>query len=493
MYPSAVVPTRGRLSKSRYVQGLQCHKLLWLRVHEPGAPELVVDPRLQAVFDRGHLVGEAARERFPGGVLVEGDYRDYTGRIEKTRRALADGAGCLFEAAFEADGVFVAVDVLERTKRGFVLAEVKSTLEVKEPHLPDVAIQLHVLRRAGLTVRRADVMHLDRDCTYPDLSNLFARENVTADATALLPSIPRELRRMERMLAGPCPAIEVGDQCTDPYPCPFIERCWPRLPRHHVKTLYRIGRRWAQLVDDGYELIRDLPEDLPLSPPAERQRRAVRSRKLVVDPGLADALEAIRPPVAFLDFETVAPPIPVWRGCHPYQPVPVQLSCHVAGGRGARHHAFLAEAGSDPRPAVADAVVRACGDARTVVAWNARFEAACIEHLAEAVPGRRRALLAIRDRLVDLLPIVRDHVYHLDFLGSFSLKAVAPALAEGIRYDALEIADGDTASAALEGLLLRPDSIPAAERRRLRKELLAYCAEDTLALVKIHERLVALA
>ncbi len=493
MYPLAVVPFRVHLSKSRFCQGLQCHKQLWLRVHEPDAPELAVDPKLQAVFDRGHLVGEAARERFPGGVLVEGDHREPRRWIEQTRRALAGGAGCLFEAAFEADGVFVAVDVLERTRRGFVFAEVKSTLEVKEPHVPDVAIQLHVARRAGLAVRRADVMHLNRDCTHPDLSNLFVRENVTAAARALLPSIPRQIRRMQRMLAGPCPPIEPGDQCIDPYPCPFIERCWPRLPRHHVSTLYRIGRRRAdQLVADGYELIRDLPEDLPLSPPAGRQRRAVRSRKLVVEPGLAAALEAIRPPVAFLDFETVSPPIPVWPGCHPYQAVPVQLSCHVAGGRGARHHAFLAEAGPDPRPAVADAVARACGDARTVVAWNARFEADCLAHLAEAVPGRRSALLTIRERLVDLLPIVRDHVYHPDFLGSFSLKAVAPALGEGVSYDALAIADGDAASAALEALLLRPDTLPAGERRRLRKELLCYCAQDTLALVKIHERLGAL-
>ncbi len=115
-----------RLSKSRFCQGLQCPKLLWLRVHEPDAPELKVDPKLQVIFDRGHLVGEAARERFPGGTLIDGEYWQYREKIEKTRRALNDGASCVFEAAFEADGVYVAVDVLLRGKGGFSLLEVKS-------------------------------------------------------------------------------------------------------------------------------------------------------------------------------------------------------------------------------------------------------------------------------------------------------------------------------------------------------------------------------
>src|SRR6185369_5776968 len=117
------------------------------------------------------------------------------------------------------DGVFVAVDVLERRRRGFRLVEVKSTLDVKEPHLPDVAIQLHVLRRAGLDMRRAEVMHLNRECSFPDLSNLFVRDDVTGDAEALLPAIPRQVRNLKRMLAGPLPKVEPGEQCATPYPC----------------------------------------------------------------------------------------------------------------------------------------------------------------------------------------------------------------------------------------------------------------------------------
>jgi predicted RecB family nuclease len=138
-------------------------------------------------------------------------------------------------------------------------------------------------------------------------------------------------------------------------------------------------------------------------------------------------------------------------------------------------------------------VVRACDGARTVVAYNSRFEARCLDHLAAAAPRLAKPLRSIRSRLVDLLPIVRDHVYHPAFGGEFGLKAVAPALVRGAGYDDLDVADGDAASRLLEGLLLAPDALSAVERARIRRQLLAYCERDTEVLVKVHERLRAIA
>ncbi|MFL5302212.1 MAG: DUF2779 domain-containing protein [Anaeromyxobacteraceae bacterium] len=249
----------------------------------------------------------------------------------------------------------------------------------------------------------------------------------------------------------------------------------------------------AWFVAKGWETIAELPDDVVLLPAAARQVRSVRSGRLVVEGTLAEALATIVAPVAYLDFESVNPPVPAWAGCHPYQHVPVQMSCHVVGPTGGIEHLeHLAEKGGDPRPALAAAVVRACGSARTVVAYHARFEQACLEHLAEAVPEHRDALLAICDRLVDLLPVVRDHVYHPRFGGSFGLKSVLPALVPGAGYDDLAIGDGDTASATLEGLLLSPDAQPGEDCQRLRRELLAYCERDTLAMVRLVERLEGL-
>jgi hypothetical protein len=220
----------------------------------------------------------------------------------------------------------------------------------------------------------------------------------------------------------------------------------------------------------------------------------VNAGKVVVEPGLAGALEKLAFPMAFLDFETVMPAVPVWSGCGPYSQVPVQMSCHVVGARGAvRHHEHLAEGDDDPRPAIAEAVIDACAGAGTVVAYNAGFEKRCIEHLAEAVPGRRKGLLGVTERLVDLLRVVRRYVYHPDFRGEFGMKAVGPALVKGLTYDELEIGEGATAAAVLEGLLLRGGQIRREQRETLRAQLLAYCAQDTIAMVKVVERLRELA
>src|SRR5207302_6396448 len=139
-------------------------------------------------------------------------------------------------------------------------------------------------------------------------------------------------------------------------------------------------------LDAGYETLENLPGHLDLSTIQERQLRAVQSRQLVTEAGLKSALLRQRH-LAFLDFETVGLAIPVWDGCHPYDAVPVQFSCHVQDADGhVTHHEWLAEGPEDPRPALAERLVRACEGARTVVAYNAGFEGRCIEQMAEALP-----------------------------------------------------------------------------------------------------------
>jgi hypothetical protein len=201
--------------------------MLWWQLHEPEAPELTIGPNLEAIFERGSRIGELARTYVPGGVLIEQPYHRVAGRVAATAKALAARVPAIYEASFLEDGVFVSVDILERRRDGVVLVEVKSTVDVKAEHIPDVAIQLHVLRRAGLTVKRADIMYLNRDCRYPDLSNLFVREDVTALASASGHVIPKQIRTLLRTLVGPLPEVAIGPQCTEPYACPLIERCWP--------------------------------------------------------------------------------------------------------------------------------------------------------------------------------------------------------------------------------------------------------------------------
>ena len=480
-----------RLSKSRYLSGLQCHKQLWWRVHEPEAPELSPTPGQQNLFAQGREVGERARGHVPGGELIDLPFYQYDNKVTATREALRRGRPAIYEAWFLADDTYVGVDILERTSRGYTVIEVKASNSRKPEHLPDAAVQVHVLRGSGLQVERAEVMHLNPHCRYPDLSNLFVREDVTALVEAALIGVPDELVAQQRMLEGPLPDVPIGEHCTNPYACPFIERCWPELPDHHVSKLYRIERKRAlELEADGYATIYDLPSDLELSVIHARQVQAVQTGRMVVEPTLTKALAQFTSPLAFLDFETVSLAIPRWPGCRPWQQVPVQFSVHVEErGRGLVHHQWIAEGPEDPRPALAEALVEACVGARKVVAYHATFERECIKQLREAVPRFAKELERIEKRLVDLLPAIRSHVYHPDFGGGFSIKKTLPALVPGLSYADLKVQDGEVATVELQRLMLEGDRTPPAERAALRDALLAYCARDTWAMVKLLEKL----
>ncbi len=481
------------LSKSRFVAGTQCHKYLWWKVHERDAPELEPDKVLQDRFDQGTHVGEVARTRFPGGVLIEAPYYDYDARVSETRKALDAGAPAIFEASFMADDVFVAVDVLERTDGGFTLIEVKSSSSQKPEHLPDAAIQTHVLRKCGIDVRRVEIMHLSKPFRHPDQGELFERTDVTADVETRLADVPEEIAAQLATINGPLPERDIGPHCWDPRDCPFWDRCWPDT-EHHITTLYYAGKGKAwEYMQQGIHTVLDLPPDEKVCKAAQRQRRSLERGEMIVEKGLAGALAKFDGRLGFLDFETVGRAIPVWDGLGPWHQAPVQFSYHEQQPDGSHSHiGWLAEGPDDPREELAREMLAATAGAEKIVMYSS-FERTCIRKLKDALPHLAAELEALEAKLIDLLPPIRNNVYHPDFQGSFSLKYVLPALVPGLSYDDLAIVDGMEASVEIARLLFVAHKIPVDQRAHLREDLLAYCERDTWAMVALLERLQVLA
>jgi hypothetical protein len=84
-------------------------------------------------------------------------------------------------------------------------------------------------------------------------------------------------------------------------------------------------------------------------------------------------------------------------------------------------------------------------------------------------------------------PVISNQVYHPAFGGSFSLKAVLPALVPDMSYDGLEVADGHEAGLAWESLVR--GGLGREKCDRIRKSLLDYCSQDTLGMVRLVEKL----
>jgi len=479
------------LSKSRYLNGLQCGKLLWVSANNYSRlPE--VDEATQNVFDQGHYVGELAQALFPGGLSV---YSMNIGEnLRETKAALASRKP-LYEAGFSASHLFCRVDILNPSgDAGWDIIEVKSTTEIRDEHLHDVAFQLHCCRQSGLAVERCRIVYLNKDFIKNgelDPRQLFIDEDVTGRLAPFSEGIEERISQMLDIVScGECPQAAVGQHCNSPYPCALQEECWAYLPEHHVMTLYYGKKLGEDLLSRGILGIGDIPQDVKLNPKQQIQKDCVVCGQPHIDRiGLRSFLDKLKYPLYFMDFETFMTAVPLYDGTSPYQAIPFQFSVHSveqAGGR-AKHKSFLAKGKEDPRPAFLAALKEAVGEVGTVLVYYEAFEKSRLKELAKAFPEYRDWIASVVKRIEDLLEPFKDFsYYHPSQAGSASLKKVMPAVT-GVSYDDLEIAHGDIAS--LRYMQAAFGDVTAAERAKIRRDLLKYCGQDTSGMVRIVENL----
>ncbi|HXB75038.1 MAG TPA: DUF2779 domain-containing protein [Candidatus Acidoferrales bacterium] len=487
------------MSKSKFVAGVQCLKRLYLQIYQS---ELAAesDDGQEARLEQGNEVGRLAQSAFPGGVLVDFGPLELDAALARTAVLVDDpSVPAIFEATFRYSGVLVRVDILERCGRNrWRLIEVKSSVELKEHYLYDVAIQHYVVSGCGLDLSSAVLMHLNRDYIYDgksyDPHKLFVIAGVTRAARNLAKDIPKLLRAQRKALAQASPpGVEPGPHCRDPYICEFFSYCNPDPPENHVSCLPRLSEKKRQdLLDLGITLIREIPDDFPLTEIQNRVSVAVRTGRAWVSQTLAKALAGLKYPIYFMDFESLFPAIPRHAGMWPYSHIPFQWSVHrqLTPDAALEHFEFLADDARDRRVEFVGSLCETLGRRGRIVVYNAAFESRRLRDLADWFPEFGDKIAKIQGRLWDLLPFVREHVYHPEFQGSYSLKAVLLALVPDLTYDGMEVAHGGEAGLIWERMIR--DGLAAPERARLRLALLAYCRHDTLAMVNVLERMKAL-
>lgn len=485
-----------RLSKSKYQKGLQCEKALWLAVHRPDLADAITETK-QWVFDQGSEVGRLAQQLFPGGVEVTEDYLHPSEALDTTQRLLAEGARVLYEPAFFHDDVFVRVDVLVATEDGsWDLYEVKSSGSLKPEHVTDAAVQTYVVEGAGLDVRDSNVVHLDTSYVYEggeyDLQSLFAVERVTEEVRAYVPEVPAQIERFRTLLAGPEPEMRVGVRCRKPYDCDFAGYCHSFMPAEHPVTdlPYLSEQALHALLDIGVTCIKDIPNSFGLLTANQAQTvDVVKCGQPHVDvDGLRRDVSRLEWPVYHLDFETVNPALPLWPRTSPYEIIPFQYSIHVHREDGTYEHREHLELGEgDPRSALAERMLEDLGTEGSVTHYTS-YETKRIDALIEALPESAGRLAAVRDRLVDLEPIIKKNTKHPDACGRTSIKYVLPAWCPDMSYGDLGIQDGQTAS--IRYLKARRGLVEPEEAEATYACLIDYCERDTFAMVRLLEALL---
>jgi hypothetical protein len=485
-----------KLSKSRYLSGLQCHLKLWYECYDRALAG-PIDAATQAIFDIGHEVGELATKRHPGGILIEADHFHHEQAVEKTKAVMADAkVPAIFEASFMHGDVRTRADILIRLRGGkWDLIEVKSASKVKDVNVDDLAVQHWVMSGAGLDIRNAGVLVLNTAYVYDgksyDVDELFTLHDLSDTVPGMAKDVARNVKSLHEMLAGPrAPRIEPGDQCFDPYECPYYEHCtkgmkFPKHPFDELPGLHPTKREALKSL--GAEAIKDVPADFPMTALQKRVRESVLAKKEYVSKDLSKVLAEPEYPIHHLDFETFMLALPRYKGTRPYQTIPFQWSNHIerAGGK-LRHDEYLCCEDKDPRPEFVESMLESLGTQGTIVIYTP-YEIRVIRELATAYPKYAKRLAAVEQRCWDLCAVTRDNYYHPDFHGSFSLKKVLPVLVPSMSYDNLAVQEGQQAAREYLEALQTDDP---KRRKQIHEALLEYCGQDTEAMVQLRRHLV---
>lgn len=498
------------LSKSKYTAFRQCQKNLWMKAYKP--EEEVIDPSLQSRFESGNEVGDLAMGLF--GPFEEVTSLDAEGKLDlgemlrKTEDCLARGVENICEASFSWDGNYCAVDILHRQGGGYAIYEVKSSSNsLVEPisddelrhYAWDIAYQKYVLIQCGVNVTGVYLVQLNKDYVRGkdlDIQMLFLKTEMTRLVDEEYPNVPANIARARKVLE--ChqePAKPISMACRKPYPCAFWQYCSKHIPKPSVFDLYRMSFEKALKYYNNSIVTFEDVQSCKLTARQQVQVVSHLTGKGTVDKkSIRDFLDQnIRYPLYFLDFETMQDVIPQYEGTKPYQQIPFQYSLHWIEKPGGelKHTAFLAESGKDPRWALAEQLCHDIPLNACITAYNKGFECGRINELAEAFPALRYHLLNIRDNIVDFLDPFRAGYYYLpEMEGSFSIKKVLPALFPNdpqLDYSNLTgfVHNGGEAMTIFPKI---KDMAPA-DQQKARQSLLDYCHLDTLAMVKIWQKL----
>jgi hypothetical protein len=248
--------------------------------------------------------------------------------------------------------------------------------------------------------------------------------------------------------------------------------------------------RKFELYDAGIISLEDIPETYILSPSQQLQVDSLKSGESYIDiEAISDFLNIFDYPLYFMDFESFQPAIPIYDNSRSYQQITFQFSLHYQKSKESKleHYEFLAESQTDPRIPFIEKLLEYTKPEGKIVVYNKSFEIARLNEIARDFPKYKNYIIDLIDRIIDLMiPFQKKWYYSPEMQGSYSIKAVLPALVPELNYEGLNIADGGSASLAYENLQKETDMIKI---EITRKNLLEYCKLDTLAMVEILNKL----
>lgn len=488
------------LSKTDYILYRDCPKNVWYKIHRP---DLYAESELsefeKSIIETGNEVELIARKLFPSGIIIEGRGAEAQ---TLTQNYLAKKHDVLFQPIFVSEGLLAAVDILKYNSGtdGYSVYEVKSTNDIDtKVHFHDLAFQVNLLRKCGLKVNDAYLIHLNSDYVRSgdlNISELLKIDNVTKEVNSVSESVSDETLQAIKYLSsddepsGSCCCIYKGRSRH----CSTFKHSNPDVPEYGVHDIARIGNSKAKLqemIDGNIFHLDKIPEHIKLSEIQKNQVEAYVLDKVFIDKKrIKEEFNRLVFPLYFLDYETFPCAIPRFNGFSPYQQVPFQYSLHVLKSPDSKpeQYEFLYTESNDPSESFTESLIKHIGKMGSVIVWHKDFESGRNDEIAERIPEAKPFMDSLKERIYDLEEIFKKQYHiHKDFRGGTSIKRILPVLVPELTYKELEIQEGGTAADAWNKLTTGYYAPEA--RENVIKNLKIYCGLDTYAMYSIWHKL----
>ena len=457
-----------RLTKTDFLQYLNCPKSLWLLKREPeNYPQ----------GDSSAFDGKLARDGY---------------EIERYVRLFfrSEGRTVKFQQRFESeDGLYARADAVERTANGeTVLHEIKSSTRVKDDHVRDACFQKICAERAGQWIDRVSLVHLNGAYVREgdvDPYELLIFADITGDVEEIEDETIDEIDNALEFLASEidrdgCSCLENsrGNHCET------FAYFNPGVPKPSIYSLPRLsaGKR-EELVSRGIFSLGGIPDDFGLTEPQGLIVQSALSGKPQINAeAVKTFLRELVFPLHFLDYETYASAVPLIDGASPHKHFPVQYSLHVQEEDGTHVHREYLEREARMPLRLVEQLQTDIWPEGSIVSWHASFEQTCNREMVRIYPGKAEFLDDLNDRMVDLEDVFKRDYVDAGFDGSTSIKKVLPILCPDLGYGDLDVRDGSSAMAEWERMI----NAEPEEAEEIAHALLRYCERDTRALVEIH-------
>jgi hypothetical protein len=482
-----------QLTKTDFTQFLNCPESLWLLKNKPkdfskGEYSLF----LEKLIKEGYEVEEYAKLLFTKGVnLPEYNSPNYTKQQLKLNNTV------LFQPSFLTQkGVFARIDILEKLNNDeYHIYEIKSASSIKKGKLEDACFQKYVIEECGYTVSKVSIIHLNKDYVKQGAINPFELLEIT-DVTEQINSIYSYVVNDINTASNFINKEAINEnQCSSRYKtkanhCDSFKYFNKDVPDFSIYEIARISaKKIVQLVDNNQLGILDIPLDFELSVIQQAQVESVRKELVLINkPKIGKTLKNLKFPLHFVDYETFPTAIPKLDDMGPHNHLVFQVSIHTMQENDElTHFEWL---GSELEQPIE--MLKQMQDftslTGTFISWNAPFEISRNKDMLVWIPQFTDYLNYMNTNMFDLMNIFKTDYVDYRFHGSTSIKKVLPVLCPQFSYSDLEIQDGTMALDTWGRMLTGPNFNE--DINQTRKNLLAYCKLDTLAMVEIYKKLI---